>query len=284
MKLVTLRSGEQWPSLGLGTWRLGERATSRSREITALRLAFDIGFRLVDTAEMYGEGGAEEIVGEALRAAIGSGVAGREDFIVVSKFYPQHAGRHALQAACERSLRRLKLDRLDLYLLHWRGRTPLRETIEGLQTLQQRGLIRRWGVSNFGAADMQELIAVDGGDSCAANQVYYSLGERGVEFDLLPWQQSRAMPLLAYCPLDQGRIASASALQALARRAGMDAVEVALAWVLSQRAVIAIPKAVEEAHLRQNWQAATRVLDAALVAEIDRLCPPPQRPTPLATT
>jgi len=283
MRSVTLFDGTTWPALGLGTWRLGERRAERKHEVAALRRGFEIGYRLVDTAEMYGDGGAEEVLGMALREAVLAGLP-RERFIVVSKFYPLHAEPREMRVACEGSLRRLGLDCLDLYLLHWRGGVPLASTIEGLRTLQHRGLIRHWGVSNFDLSDMHELNALPGADGCAANQVYYSLGERGVEFDLLPWLQLKRTALIAYCPIDQGRLAASEPLQALAAERGVTAAELALAWVMSRPGVIAIPKAGQESHLMQNWRAASLELDDATLRALDLTFPPPRSARPLAMT
>lgn len=281
MRTVTLPDGTRWPALGAGTWRMGESASDRDREIKALRYALEIGFRVFDTAEMYGDGGAEEVLGQALREAAAAGLS-RDETVVVSKFYPQHADPKSMRTACERSLRRLGIDCLDLYLLHWRGGTPLAKTIEGLQALQSAGWIRRWGVSNFDLDDMQELVALAGGEACSANQVYYSLTERGIEFDLYPWQGQRGMPVMAYCPIDQGRLSRSAPVRALAQRLGMTAAELALAWVMSRPGVMAIPKAVQHTHLMENWRASNLTLDAATLAELDRILPPPSRRSPLA--
>lgn len=278
---VTLPSGDEWPALGLGTWRLGEDAARRTAEVAAVRLALEIGYRLIDTAEMYGDGAAERVVGEALTGAMRQGLA-REDVVVVSKAYPHHATVDGLRAACEASLRRLGLDRIDLYLLHWRGGVSLAETVEGFERLQQRGLIRRWGVSNFDLRDMHELGSVPGGAACSVNQVWYSLGSRGVEFDLLPWQRVRQMPLMAYSPIDQGALADHPGLRAVARRHQVTPAQVALAWVLAQPGVIAIPKAVHAIHLRHNWQAAALRLSLHDRAELDRAFAPPRTKQPLA--
>ena len=275
MKGVALPGGEQVPTLGLGTWRIGEHARARKDEVDAVRHALDLGYRLIDTAEMYGEGGAEEVVGDAL--------AGRRDEVfVVSKVYPHNASRRGTLAACERSLQRLRTDRIDLYLLHWRGAVPLAETIEAFEQLQRDGRIRHWGVSNFDAVAMRELWSSRGGKHCAANQVYYSASRRGVEFDLLPWQREHGVACMAYCPLDEGALAKDKALAAIGRQYGATAAQVALAWVLAQPGVIAIPKAVQPRHLRQNLAAADLALTANDLAAIDRHFPPPRRSTPLA--
>jgi diketogulonate reductase-like aldo/keto reductase len=281
MRQLSWPDGGRAATLGVGTWRLGESASRRVAEVAALRSALDLGVRLVDTAEMYGDGGAETVVGEAFAQALRDGVCVRDDVCVVSKAYPHHAGRRELPLACERSLRRLRLDHLDVYLLHWRGDVPLAETVEAMERLRERGRIRRWGVSNFDVADLDELVAA-GGAACCTNQVYYSLGRRGVEFDLLPWQRQRAMPLMAYCPLDQGELAHDPALRPLAERHGATPAQVALAWVLAQPGVIAIPKAASPEHLRRNVEAARLELTSDDLAELDRLFPPPRSKQPLA--
>ena len=284
MKSVQLPSsgGSTMPALGLGTWRLGESAASRRAEVAALRLAIELGYRLFDTAEMYGEGGAETVLGEALRGAIGTGEITRDDLFIVSKVYPHNASRGGAVAACTRSLARLGLDQIDLYLLHWRGAHPLAETLHAFEALQAAGRIRRWGVSNFDLADLRELERIDGGTRCAANQVWYSAAQRGVEFDLLPAQRERGMALMAYRPIDQAALARHGALQAVGQRLGASAAQVALAWVLRGDGVVAIPKAVTPAHLRDNLAAADLVLDAAALSEIDRAFAPPRRKTALA--
>ena len=282
MNSVALPDGTQLPSLGLGTWRMGESARSRADEITALRAAIEIGYRVIDTAEMYGEGGAEEVVGQAVAQALRTNAVTRDQLFIVSKVYPHHANRAGIAAACERSLERLGLDRIDLYLLHWAGPHPLRETIAGFGALQENGRIRHWGVSNFDTGEMNKLNSVAGGGRCAANQVYYSLGERGAEFDLLPWQCDRAMPLMAYCPLDQGGLATDPVLKEVGERHGATASQVALAWLMARPGVMVIPKAVREAHLRENFSAADLALDAADLGAIERRFPAPRRKTPLA--
>jgi diketogulonate reductase-like aldo/keto reductase len=273
-----------WPALGLGTWRLGENARSRRTEVAAVRSAIAMGYRLIDTAEMYGDGGAEEVVGAALAEALRAGDCSREDLTIVSKVLPSNASRHGTLAACERSRQRLGLDRIDLYLLHWAGSHPLRATVEAFEDLRSRGAIGHWGVSNFDLASMQRLVALPDGERCEANQVYYSLGERGVEFDLLPWQRERGLPLMAYSPIDQAALARDGRLAALAAPLGATAAQLALAWTLRDGDVIAIPKAVKEDHLRQNLAAADLTLDAATRAALDRLFAPPRRAAPLAMT
>jgi diketogulonate reductase-like aldo/keto reductase len=282
MHVVTLPTGETLPALGLGTWRIGESRRSRAAEVAAVRLALQLGYRVIDTAEMYGEGGAEEVVGEAVAAAIAAGELRREDLFIVSKVYPHNASRAGVQAACGRSLQRLRLEHIDLYLLHWRGQHALRGTVAGFEALKEQGRIGHWGVSNFDTDDMEELVAVDGGDRCAVNQVYYALSERGIEVDLLPWLRAHRMPCMAYCPLAQGRLAADPTLTRVGRRHGVTPTQVALAWVLAQPGVQAIPKAVREAHLRENLAARELVLRPEDFAEIDQQFAPPRRKRPLA--
>jgi diketogulonate reductase-like aldo/keto reductase len=270
------------PALGLGTWRLGEVTNQRVAEVAAVRSAIAMGYRLIDTAEMYGDGGSEEVVGRAIAEAIGAGEVRREELFVVSKVLPHNASRKGTAQACARSLQRLGLDRIDLYLLHWQGSHPLRDTCAALQALVAQGCIGQWGVSNFDIDDMVELNALGEGHGCGANQVYYSLGERGPEFSLLPWLRDRGQPLMAYSPIDQGALASDAALAALAARRGATAAQFALARLMAQPGVVVIPKAVREVHLRENLAAVDIVLTPAEIAEIDSLYPPPRRKTPLA--
>nr|WP_301334665.1 aldo/keto reductase [Variovorax dokdonensis] len=271
------------PSLGLGTWRMGESRSQRAAELAALRCALDLGYRLIDTAEMYGEGGAEQVIGEALAAAMRAGDVARENLFVVSKAYPHHAGRKSLPQACTQSLQRLGLDHIDLYLLHWRGSVPLSETVDAMRELVAAGRIRRWGVSNFDVDDLQELAEACGAEfDCVANQVYFSVTERGLEHSLLPWQRQRNMPLMAYSPIDQGALASDKGLAQIAQGLGVSSAQLALAWVLSRPGVLAIPKAVRESHLADNLAAASLVLGDDVLAQIDRLHPPPRRKGPLA--
>jgi diketogulonate reductase-like aldo/keto reductase len=273
--LYKFRDGTTMPRLGLGTWRMGERADLRAAELAALRLGLDLGMNLIDTAEMYGEGGAEEIVGEA--------IAGRRDEVfVVSKFYPHHAARAPLVRACEASLVRLGIECIDLYLLHWRGSVPFDETVATLEQLVKDGKIRRWGVSNLDTDDLDELVATKHGAKLAANQVLYSLTHRGIEFDLLPWCKRRHVPVMAYSPLDQGAIASNRALREIADRLGVEAARVALAWVLRDPSIVVVPKATRPEHIRVNRAAADLVLDPAALAALERAFPAPRRKTPLA--
>jgi len=282
MPLVILPDGSRVPALGLGTWRMGEQVRSRRHEVDAVRLALELGCRLIDTAEMYGEGGAEEVVGEALAGAIADGVVTRDNVFVVTKVYPHNASRKGVAEACGRSLARLRLDHVDLYLLHWPGSHPIAETIAGFEALRTAGRIRRWGVSNFDAKGMPRVWRAPGGTACATNQVYYSASQRGIEHDLLPWQRERAMPTMAYCPIDQGALAADPVFATIGTRHGVSPAQAALAWVLREPDVIAIPKAVSAPHLRDNFAAARLQLRERDLAEVDAAFPPPDGPEPLA--
>jgi len=284
MRTLQLPTGGEMPVLGLGTWRMGEDAKRRADEVKAVREAIALRYRLIDTAEMYGEGGAETVIGQAIGEALRANDVRRDELFIVSKVYPHNASRRGTRDACERSLKRLGLDALDLYLLHWRGSHPLRETVAAMHSLVADGRIAHWGVSNFDVDDMEELEEAIGaeGPGCAANQVYLSLGERGPEFSLLPWQRERDIPLMAYSPIDQGALAEDDGLAELAARLGVTAAQLALAAVIARPGVVAIPKAVRSAHLKENLAAAELKLDAATLAELDRLHPPPRRKTPLA--
>jgi diketogulonate reductase-like aldo/keto reductase len=282
MNTVTLPDGTRLPALGLGTWQTGESAASRAQEVAAVRLALELGYRVLDTAEMYAEGGAEEVLGQALAESLRAGTVTREQVFVVSKVYPHNASRTGVAAACERSRRRLMLDHIDLYLLHWPGPHPLRDTVAGFEALQSQGRMTHWGVSNFDTDDLAQLSALPGGARCAANQVYYSPSTRGAEFDLLPWQRARSMPLMAYCPLDQGDLAQDAVLQTVADRHGATASQIALAWLIARGGMMPIPKAVREPHLRANLAAADLVLNEADLSEIEQRFPAPQRKQVLA--
>jgi diketogulonate reductase-like aldo/keto reductase len=277
MRTVTLRSGEKVPVLGLGTWRMGERASERAAELKAVKLGLELGIRLVDTAEMYGEGKAEEIVGEAMGRL-------RDDIYLVSKVYPHNASRKGAIAACERSLKRLGTDRLDLYLLHWRGSHPLAETVEAFEALKKDGKIRNWGVSNLDAGDMDELAGVPNGRNCASDQVLYHLGSRGIEWQLLAKCQKAKIMVMAYSPLGQGPLLRKPALGKIAGKHGCDAAAVALAWVLRQPEVVTIPKATNPEHVRANIKAVDIKLDAEDLAALDAAFPPPKRATGLDMT
>lgn len=274
IRTVTLPDGAAVPALGQGTWRMGETPARRRQEIAALRSGIERGMTLIDTAEMYGDGATESLLGEAL-------VSVRDQVFLVSKAYPQNAGRGRLERACEASLRRLRTDRLDLYLLHWRGAIPLAETIEGMEALVADGKIRRWGVSNLDSGDMNDLWRA-GGERCATDQILYNVTERGAEFDLMPTLAERRVPAMAYSPVGQGRLPPSPGLAAVAARHGATPFQIALAWALRDPKVIAIPKAADEAHVDENLRAADLALDAEDLAAIDADFPPPTRRTRLA--
>jgi diketogulonate reductase-like aldo/keto reductase len=274
MRTIRLPSGEAIAALGQGTWCMAEDARRRADEIAALRLGLDLGMTLIDTAEMYGDGAAEELVGEA--------IAGRRDEVfLVSKVLPENATRRGTITACERSLRRLGTDRIDLYLLHWRGRVPLAETLDAFIALMRAGKIRHWGVSNFDVADMEELVGLAGGGAVATDQVLYNLTRRGIEYDLLPWCRKRAIPIMAYSPIERGLLLDHPELHNIAARHGATPSQVALAWVLRQDSMVAIPKAGTPAHTQENRAALDLVLSQQDIAALDRAFPPPDAPRPL---
>jgi diketogulonate reductase-like aldo/keto reductase len=273
---------EQWPVLGLGTWRLGESTRTADHEVSLIRKAVEIGYRLFDTAEMYGEGGAERVLGQALAQALREPGLRREQLRIVSKAYPYHGDVAGLRRASDASRRRLQLDTIDLYLLHWRGDIPLAETVRGFEQLQQEGWIRHWGVSNFDVGDLDELLRLPASTGCAANQVYYSLSERGIEFDLLPRMQQQRMPLMAYCPIDGGRITQHARLAKLAASLNISAAQLALAWLLRQPGVIAIPKAGREMHLMENWRSQAVVIPDEAWPALESMFPKPARKRGLA--
>jgi len=277
MQHVTLKSGDKVPVLGLGTWRMGERASERPAEVEAVRLGLELGIRLIDTAEMYGEGKAEAIVREAMGRL-------RDEIYLVSKVYPHNASRRGAIAACERSLQRLATDRLDLYLLHWRGSHPLAETVEAFEALKKDGKIRNWGVSNLDAEDMDELAGVPSGKNCASNQVLYHLGSRGIEWQLLPKCQKAEIMVMAYSPLGEGPLLRKPALGKIAAKHACDPAAVALAWVLRQPGVVTIPKATQPEHVRANIKALDLELNADDLAALDAAFPPPKRATALDMT
>jgi diketogulonate reductase-like aldo/keto reductase len=269
-----LPSGEAVPILGQGCWNMGEIPAKRNDEIAALRLGLDLGMTLIDTAEMYASGGSEDVVGEA--------IAGRRDeAFVVSKVLPQNATRRGTVAACEQSLKRLKIETLDLYLLHWRESEPLDETVEGFTSLVRAGKIRYWGVSNFDVSDMEDLMRIPEGRSVATNQVLYNLHRRGIEYDLTPWCLQRRIPIMAYSPLDQGRLLRSTALKEIAKKHDAAPAQIALAWLLAKKGVISIPKAGTEKHVRENHGALEIQLSKDDLAAIDGAFPPPGKKKPL---
>jgi diketogulonate reductase-like aldo/keto reductase len=277
MRQVTLPGGEQVPAVGLGTWRMGDSAATRKAEADAVRAAIDAGLTLIDTAEMYGEGGAEEVVGDA--------VAGRrDDVFIVSKVYPHNAGRNAAVTACERSLRRLRVDTIDLYLLHWRGSVPLVETLSAFEKLREQGKIRHWGVSNFDVDDMNELFALPEGRNCAANQVLYHLGSRGIEYDLVPWSAQEGVPLMAYSPLGVGAILDDPAVLKVAKAHGVAPATVAVAWTIRSGHVISIPKTARIDRLAALAAAGDLALTIEDQRALDHAFAPPRRKQPLATS
>ena len=274
MKHVTLPDGERVPALGMGTWNMGDDRATRAEELATLRLGLDMGLRLIDTAEMYGEGLSESLIGEAIDGR-------RDEVFLVSKVYPHNASRRGIAAACERSLRRLGTDRLDLYLLHWRGDVPFEETVEGLQALQHAGKIRYYGVSNLDLSDMEELWNVPGGDAVAVNQLLYNLSRRGIEWGLLPWLQERRVPVMAYSPIEQARLVRHPKLVCFAQACGMTPAQVALAWLLARDGIIAIPKTGHRERLRENIGALSHTLSAEQLATLDSIFPPPKGPRAL---
>ena len=270
-----LPCGPSVPALGQGTWNLGDDPALRQEEIAALRHGLDLGLTLVDTAEMYGEGRSEQLVGEA--------IAGRRDEVfLVSKVYPHNASARAMRRSCEASLARLRVETIDLYLLHWPGSVPLAETVEAFEALQRAGKIRHWGVSNFDTEAMEDLWRTPGGSAVQTDQVLYNLGERGIEWDLRPWLRAQGIPVMAYSPFDQGRLLRAPALMRFAERNGMTTSHVALGWLLAQEGVIAIPKSGSRQRVEENAAALARPLSAEQLEELDRLYPPPKHATPLA--
>lgn len=276
MRTFRLPSGQSIPVLGMGTWRMGEAASQRSAEIAALKHGLDLGITLIDTAEMYGEGGAETVIAEAIQDR-------RSSAFIVSKVYPHNASRQGAIAACERSLRRLKTNYLDLYLLHWRGSVPLSETLEAFQTLKQAGKIRDYGVSNFDVADMQKAAALPGGEAIATNQVLYNLMRRGIEWDLLPWCRQHSIPIMAYSPVEQGRLLTNPTLQKIAQQRGATPAQVAIAWLLQQENVIVIPKSSTIAHVEENRAALDLQLAPEDLSALDTAFPPPAKRVALET-
>jgi diketogulonate reductase-like aldo/keto reductase len=271
---VTLPSGQTVPQLGQGTWHMGESGRARKDEVAALKLGLDLGMTLIDTAEMYGNGGAEEVVAEAMTGR-------RDECFIVSKVLAENSSRAGTIAACERSLKRLKTDRIDLYLLHWRGRPELEETVAGFEALLSAGAIRAWGVSNLDVDDMAELVALEGGAACASNQVLYNLRRRGIEAGLLPWCREHGIPIMAYSPIEQGRLLRDRALTGVAIRHRATPAQIALAWVLRHTDMMVIPKATMLEHVRENRAALDIALTEQDLAELNRAFPPPKGRRPL---
>lgn len=268
---VRLRDGTEVPAIGQGTWRMGEGGRGRAEEAAALRLGIDLGLTLIDTAEMYADGGAEEVVADAIEGQ-------RDRVFLVTKVYPQNASRTRMRRACEDSLRRLRVDHVDLYLLHWRGSVPFAETVAAFESLREEGKIARWGVSNLDVAALEAIAALPGGDGDATDQVLYNLEARGVEFDLLPWSRQHGMPVMAYSPVGQGgKLLKSSALKAVATRYDATPAQIALAWTIRQPGIISIPKASDPAHVRANAAAASIHLSSDDLAALDAAYPPPRR-------
>lgn len=278
MRTTELPGGARVPVLGQGTWRMGETRAKRGAEVKALRSGLDLGLTLIDTAEMYGDGGAEEVVGEAIKDR-------RDEVFIVTKFYPQNATPEKMRQACERSLRRLGVDQIDLYLLHWRGSVPLRQTVDGLTELIDAGKIRHAGVSNFDVKDSAELARLSGWEPVVANEVLYNLEHRGPELDLIPWWRKRHRPVIAYSPVEEGLLTTKHhhALAAVAQRHDATAAQVALAWTIREPGVIAIPKSANVTHVKENADALKLKLTKRDLDELDASFAPPTEPVPLDT-
>jgi diketogulonate reductase-like aldo/keto reductase len=274
VRTITLPSGEAIPALGQGTWHMGEDPACRREELAAVRLGLDLGMTLIDTAEMYARGGCEKLVGEAITGR-------RDEVFLVTKVLPNHATYNGTIAACEGSLQRLRTDRIDLYLLHWRGGTRLDETVKAFNALVRNGAIRYWGVSNFDAEDMAELVGLHGGAEVATNQVLYNVLRRSIEYDLLPWCRRHDIPIMAYSPIEQGRLLGHPTLRSIAVRHSATPAQVALAWVLREDGVNTVPKAATRKHVRENRAALGVQLTEADLTSLDLAFPPPTRPQPL---
>ena len=269
-QLVTLPSGESVPSMGLGTWHMGERIGNPKTEVDALIRGLDLGATLIDTAEMYARGGAERVVGSAIKGR-------RDDVFIVSKILPHNASFDGTIRACENSLQRMEIESIDLYLLHWPGNHPLESTVSAFEQLKTDGKIKHWGVSNFDTSDMQELYGIPDGKNCQINQVLYNLSRRGIEWDLLPWCRSMGLPIMAYSPIEQGRLLENKKLIALASEIGVSAAQLSIAWSIRKNDIITIPKASNLEHVSQNIDAWTIKLESAILDELDKLFEPPVR-------
>ena len=269
-KLVTLPSGENVPSMGLGTWHMGERIGNPKTEVDALIRGLDLGATLIDTAEMYARGGAERVVGNAIKGR-------RDNVFIVSKIVPHNASFDGTIRACENSLQRMEIESIDLYLLHWPGNHPLESTVSAFEQLKTDGKIKHWGVSNFDTSDMQEVYSIPEGENCQINQVLYNLSRRGIEWDLLPWCRSMGLPIMAYSPIEQGRLLENKKLKALASEIGVSAAQLSIAWSIRKNDIITIPKASNLEHVSQNIDAWTIKLESAILDELDKLFEPPVR-------
>ena len=269
-KLVTLPSGESVPSMGLGTWHMGERIGNPKTEVDALIRGLDLGATLIDTAEMYARGGAERAVGSAIKGR-------RDNVFIVSKIVPHNASFDGTIRACENSLQRMEIESIDLYLLHWPGNHPLESTVSAFEQLKTDGKIKHWGVSNFDTSDMQELYGIPDGKNCQINQVLYNLSRRGIEWDLLPWCRSMGLPIMAYSPIEQGRLLENKKLKALASEIGVSAAQLSIAWSIRKNDIITIPKASNLQHVSQNIEAWTIKLESTILDELDKLFEPPVR-------
>jgi diketogulonate reductase-like aldo/keto reductase len=274
IRSLALPSGERIPVLGQGTWGLGEDPTSRAEELATLRLGLDLGLTLVDTAEIYGEGSTEELVGEAIQGR-------RDEVFLVSKAPPARVTSHSVKEACDGSLKRLRTDRLDLYLLHWRAAAPLEDWVRACETLLEAGKIRHWGVSNFDVVDLAAVVEVAGGEGVEADQVLYNLAHREIEFELLPWCRDWGLPVMAYSPIDRGALVANDIVVQIAEKHRVATAQVALAWVLRHEDVCAIPKASIAEHVRENRGALDVQLDRDDLKALDEAFPPPTRPAPL---
>ncbi|MFB5664294.1 aldo/keto reductase [Alteribacillus sp. HJP-4] len=279
MRHITLPDGTTIPAVGQGTWHMGENPADKNKEIYALQLGVERGMKVIDTAEMYGDGESEKVVGKAIAGS-------RDDLFLVSKVYPHNAGKDNIFTACENSLRRLGTDCIDLYLLHWGGGVPLSETVEGMEQLIKEGRISRWGVSNFDTKDMVELWRTPGGDNCAVNQVLYHLGSRGIDVDLVPWHAAHNVPMMAYCPLAQGgrlrkQLMTDPAIEKIAAQHNASSMQIALAWTIRNNNVLAIPKAVQEKHVLENAEAASIELSEQEINMLDKAFPKPSAKPPL---
>lgn len=267
-----MHSGQEMeiPVLGMGTWNMGDVPAKRREEIRALRRGIELGMNIIDTAELYGDGRSETLVGEAIREI-------REKVFLISKVLPSHAHKQGTIKACENSLKRLGTDYLDLYLLHWQGPYPFEETVEAMLELQKSGKINSWGISNMDVAEMEAFFRISGGSTCAANEILYNLTRRGAEFNLLPWCRQKQVAVIAYSPIEQGRLLNHPVLTEISRRHEATPAQIALAWVLRQPNVIAIPKAGTVKHIEENFKSLSLRLTPEDLNKLDSAFPGPTR-------